>query len=320
MEAQTAQRVVDETPIPESAPLARIPEVMPASAPMPERAVPDNIAAAAMRAEVQTFTCSPEIDQLAIGLAAAQLAFGAVEKTLTAYVKSKKEGAQPYSYDYAPLSEVIAAIRPALNANGIALLQPPGLGRTTVALTTLLVHGPSGQWFRSDIRFPYDVEHIDPQAFGTLQSYLRRYSLLSIAGVAPEAMDSDDDAAAVTGRMRQGSNGNGHKPAAPATTVSMPQRASVMQAAAPVPPTPPLPGGFLLTSCTKQTTPKGVDYWQATWRGKEVVAFAEVGAALEKAFRSNRPIKELRTHDKPASVGAKVFCHVDEIVFAGGAS
>lgn len=322
-EAQTVEKTTDQvlqdlTTPREAAPLARIPELVTGA---PERAAPANIAAAALRAEAQTFSCSPEIDQLAAGLAQAQLAFGAIEKSLTAKVESRREGARSYQYDYAPLSEVLGAVRPALNSNGIAIMQPPGLGTKTVVITTLLLH-VSGQWFRSDLRFPFSLEHIDPQALGTVISYLRRYCVMSILGVSPEESE-DDDAAKFTQQIRNG-NGNGQKPA---TTVPMPQRASAQDVGAPITyaraaaqsAPPPTPAGFLLTACTKKTSPRG-DYWSATWRGKDVVAFGEIGEALEKAFRANRLLKDLVTHNKPASVGSTVFVHVDEIVFAGGAS
>lgn len=296
-------RTFHESPPPDAAPLARIPEVLPARTYVE---APETIATAALRAEVISFTCSPEIDQLAGGLAAAQLAFGKVIKTHRANVESRREGARSYSYDYAPLSEVLDAVMPALNQNGIALLQPPLLGKTSGVITTLLMH-VSGQWFRNDFRLP--VENFDPQAIGSVITYLRRYTIQSILGVAPE---HDDDGAAAM--PRKNGNGNGHKPA----SVPMPERASVQQPPPPPPAPPPPATGFLLTACVKKTPPNHTVYWAATWRGKDVVAFDEVGQALEQAFRANRPIKELRTHEKHASVGNKVFIHVDEIVFAGG--
>lgn len=292
-EAQTIDRpsILDETPR-EAAPLVRTPEVLP---PAP---------VAATSAQRMTFTSSPTIGQLIEALALAQLEFTAIERAHTAKVFSKRTNAE-YSYDYADLAAVLTAVRSACARQGIAILQPPLVGQRSVTVTTLIAH-KSGEFIRNELMLPLDDPN--PQAVGSAITYARRYSLQALLGVAPE--DPDDDAVAAMPKK----NGNGQKPAA---TVPMPQRASVQPSAPSPQPPVQTPAGFLLTACAKKTSPKG-DYWSATWRGREVVAFGEVGEALEKAFRANRPLKDLVTHDKPGSRPGVVFHHVDEIVFAGG--
>lgn len=290
MEAAQRTEAPTLTPeIPESAPLVHRPEVLP---PAPS---------ATTSAQRMTFTSSPTIGFLIEALAAAQLEFTTIERDHTAKVSSKRTGVE-YTYDYADLAAVLTAVRSACARQGIAILQPPLVGQRSVTVTTLIAH-KSGEFIRNELMLPLDDPN--PQAVGSAITYARRYSLQSLLGVAPEA--PDDDAAAAMPKRPNG-NGNGHsKPA----TVPMPERASVQ-------PQPAAPTAFPLTRCDKKT-PEGRDaYWSATWRGKDVVAFNEIGEALEKAFRANRLIKELVTHTKAASVGNAVFVHVDEIVFAGG--
>lgn len=281
-EAQTVERPIPSAAedLREAAPLvARTPEVLP---PAP---------AAATSAQRMTFTSSPTIGLLIEALALAQLEFTTIEREHTAKVSSKRTGVE-YSYDYADLAAVLTAVRSACARQGIAILQPPLVGQRSVTVTTLIAH-KSGEFIRNELMLPLDDPN--PQAVGSAITYARRYSLQALLGVAPEA--PDDDAAAA---MPKRPNGNGQRP-----TVPMPERASAA-----------VPPGFVLTACAKKTSPKG-DYWQASWRGKDVVAFGEVGEALERAFRANRLLKDLVTREKPGSHG-KVFHHVDEIVFAGG--
>jgi hypothetical protein len=79
--------------------------------------------------------------------------------------------------------------------NEIAVVQNPSRPEAgLVGMTTLLLHA-SGEWLESD---PLVVQAKDagPQAVGSCLTYLRRYQLAAMVGVAPE----DDDAEAGEGR------------------------------------------------------------------------------------------------------------------------
>lgn len=117
-------------------------------------------------------------------LAAAQGAFGEIERHLTAKIKSERAN---YEYKYAPLDEVLNAIRPALSANGIALMQFPLTRQGSVLVRTMLAH-KSGQWIYNELAAS-SVGN-DPQSVGSVITYLRRYGAQSISGVAP---GYDDD-------------------------------------------------------------------------------------------------------------------------------
>lgn len=138
--------------------------------------------------------CSQEhLGDVFEALAAAQGQFGEVERTLKAKIQSAKAN---YEYEYAPLDEVLQAIRPAMSQNGLSVMQFPfpatqQNGLTVVTVRTLIGH-KSGGWFSNDIRMT--SEGSAPREVGSAITYARRYSLMSIVGVAP-AVDDDGGAA-----------------------------------------------------------------------------------------------------------------------------
>lgn len=114
--------------------------------------------------------------ELVAALAKAQAAFGHVKKSKTnPHFKSS----------YADLADVIAAVVPALNAQGIALVQPIEDGD----LVTRLLFGDEA--IESRVSLNLDVK---PQELGSQLTYLRRYALSALVGVAAE--DDDDGNAA----------------------------------------------------------------------------------------------------------------------------
>jgi len=127
---------------------------------------------------------SPTIAALATALAKAQAAFTSIARARTADVQSKT-GAS-YSYRYAELCTVLDAVRGALAANGLAIVQRPRHRE----LETLIVH-ESGEWLSS--LTPILVgDSVGPQTYGSALTYARRYGLMALLGLASE----DDDGAA----------------------------------------------------------------------------------------------------------------------------
>lgn len=144
---------------------------------------------------------SPEIIEIATALAIAQGEFDVVEKNKHANVRSRKGDGSSFSYDYEDLASVLRAVRPALSKNGLAMVQLPTTMRGGVSVQTLLVHGPSGQWFRN--RFTLACDAGDPQAVGSALTYARRYALKSILGLASEDEDDDGERARVSNVERR---------------------------------------------------------------------------------------------------------------------
>lgn len=127
---------------------------------------------------------SNTIGKLAAALAKAQAEFGEVKKTKTAQIKSDKGS---YSYTYASLDDVLAAVLPALSKHGVALLQPATRTQSGVNVETLLLH-ESGEWIGSGLTMP--ASGGTAQSVGSAITYAKRYGLSSILGIAAE---EDDD-------------------------------------------------------------------------------------------------------------------------------
>ena len=106
-------------------------------------------------------------------------------------IEDAKRTESAHNYDYADLAGVLAAARPALIANELAVLQPPSTtveGR--ICVTTRILHS-SGEWMESDISLsPETLNRSNvAQATGSVITYLRRYSLAGVMGIA----QIDDD-------------------------------------------------------------------------------------------------------------------------------
>lgn len=137
-------------------------------------------------------TKSDQIGQLAAALAAAQAEYQAIEKDKKADIQSKT--GRSFKYQYADLSDVLAALRPALSKHGVAIIQPVTAKGKDVVVTTLLAH-KSGEWISEDMSLSADG--MDPRALGSAISYARRYGLLAMAGHMPGGEDDDGEAAGV---------------------------------------------------------------------------------------------------------------------------
>lgn len=127
-----------------------------------------------------TTVMSQSIKTIAGALLRAQRNMGAALKDAkNPFFKSK----------YADLNAVREASHPALNAEGIVVLQPivqNAFGRSFVR--TLLLH-ESGEFIASDTEVVASKQN-DPQAYGSAVSYARRYGLQSLVSLGAE----DDDA------------------------------------------------------------------------------------------------------------------------------
>jgi hypothetical protein len=133
---------------------------------------------------------SEKVGTLFAALAKAQAKFDEINRNKTAKVRgtNRKDGtAVEYSYRYADLGATLAAILPALNSEGIALIQPVRVTSKGVVVTTILMHGESEQWVSEEYEIP---AYSSPQDQGSAITYARRYSVWCLTGVAPE--DDDD--------------------------------------------------------------------------------------------------------------------------------
>lgn len=128
-------------------------------------------------------THSEGINQIATALAKAQSVMD----------NASKDRTNPaFRSAYADLASVREATSGPLSANGIAVLQAAATTEHGVTVETRLVH-TSGQWFACTLGAV--PKAYDPQSIGSTITYLRRYGLMSMAGIAPE----DDDGNAASG-------------------------------------------------------------------------------------------------------------------------
>lgn len=164
---------------------------------------------------------SETIGKLAEALSKAQRAIhGATKDSKNPHFNSK----------YADLASIVEACREPLSLNGLAYIQSSSADANLVRMTTMLLHS-SGEWIESD---PLQVQARDaaPQAIGSCLTYLRRYQLAAMVGIAPE----DDDAEAAEGRAVQPARTGAAQPTArPSARPPLPN-ANKMPAARPEPP------------------------------------------------------------------------------------
>jgi hypothetical protein len=87
---------------------------------------------------------------------------------------------------YADLAEVLNTVRPVLAANGLSVIQSPSFDGSTCHVTTTLAHSSGGYITGTMSCVPAKQ---DGQGIGAATTYLRRYSLAAVCGVA----QADDD-------------------------------------------------------------------------------------------------------------------------------
>jgi hypothetical protein len=116
-------------------------------------------------------------------------------------VKVKTRTGDEYTFDYAPLEEVISSTLPALNANGIGWICLRADGEPGVAdLHTMLTH-ESGAFMHvveklSTMAVNQDGSEypMKQQEFGSQLTYRRRYQYQCLAGCSPEYDDDGNKA------------------------------------------------------------------------------------------------------------------------------
>lgn len=124
-------------------------------------------------------------------------ALAAAQAEMSKVVKDAKN--DHFKSKYADLAGVVAAVRPALNANGIALFHQAVISEMGHAMKTILVHGKSDT--RIECEVPLIVNKNDMQGYKSATTYAKRIGLESVTGVAPD--DDDDGNAAAAAPPKQ---------------------------------------------------------------------------------------------------------------------
>jgi len=130
----------------------------------------------------QTITMSAQVDQL----------FGALAKAQAAIKNPQRNAENPFfKSSYTDLTAVWDAARVPLTDNGLSVTQLPSGSEWDIGLTTILAH-ESGQWLLST--FTLKATKPDAHGAGSALTYLRRYALASVVGIAPAGEDDDGNA------------------------------------------------------------------------------------------------------------------------------
>jgi hypothetical protein len=184
---------------------------------------------------------------IAAALAAAQAEMGkALKQTDNPHFRSK----------YADLGNVMDACMPALNANGIAVMQPFIASEFGNRVATVFLH-ESGERLETEI--PLILGKQDMQGLGSAITYARRYGLMCLAGIAPE--DDDGNAAAQNAPKR--------KPAEHGEAIKDAWRQSVMDSL-PEDATPEQTAkAFAAAICEDFASKKGIQSLENSWSKHE---------------------------------------------------
>lgn len=180
---------------------------------------------------------SEQIDKLAEALAKAQAAITSPPRNREVSVKGETKAGKEFTYTfkYATLDGIIDHVRAALTENGLWFTQTLANGDGKYRLVTRLLHS-SGQWVAGETPLfvkPNKYGEVTNQEFGSALTYMKRYALAAMLGVAA---DEDDDANAADGNTVESSK---DRTPAPASAPAMKGKLAAVTGATKEPDPPP---------------------------------------------------------------------------------
>lgn len=207
---------------------------------------------------------SEKLAALYAALAAAQGEFLPIEKNREVTIKPRDK--PQYTFRYADLEEILRKTRPALTKHGLAIFQTV----ETSMLTCMLAHS-SGGTISSHIAL--SRQDGDPKALGAAITYMRRYLVAPMLGVAADD-DLDEDG------QEPGDEPPHQQPAGQKPAVAQPQRRQAQQQPAQNGDSPPATPGEV-AYITKKIEAAGLTVAQA--RDQAGIAAGESLDGLTKA-------------------------------------
>jgi hypothetical protein len=144
-----------------------------------------------------SFQTSPTTEKLDAALSKAQgeIENAELSKENPAFKRDGKNS------KYADLTAIWGACRAALSKNGISVTQFPATApQGRVGLFTRIAH--EGQWMQSYCDLP--VTQHTAHSYGSALTYLRRFMLAAVVGVAPDEDDDGNNASIRGGEIPQG--------------------------------------------------------------------------------------------------------------------
>jgi len=170
---------------------------------------------------------------------------------------------------YASLGAHLESIKPIFHKHGLAILQFPTSTEKAIGVNTCIIH-TSGASIEESICIPVG-DNVKGQEAGAIISYLRRYALASVAGVATE-----DDDAEINRVVRTAS-----APAVKATTIPtqkfIPNPQASQEATGEVNFDIPVPFGKNKGTTLNNLPMSDLDYWANKWEPKPWEKTGKVG-------------------------------------------
>lgn len=121
----------------------------------------------------------------------------ALSKAQGKFATVKKSGKNPmFKSAYATFDDIIAAVRAPLAENGLSFSQILGMDQGIPTLSTILFH-ESGQFIGSETLLILGGGNrgtSEVQVFGSALTYMKRYALAALLGVASDEDDDGNDA------------------------------------------------------------------------------------------------------------------------------
>ena len=121
-----------------------------------------------------------------------------------------------FKSEYATLTSIMAACRPALSENGIAIVQGASVNEKMLTVTTMLTHS-SGEFISDDLTMA--IIKTGPQDIGSAITYARRYSLSSMVGIVSDADDDGESSKTQNKPAQRTQNKQSNKTPVPAKKV-----------------------------------------------------------------------------------------------------
>ncbi len=140
-------------------------------------------------------------------LAKSQAEFGSVKATSRVTFKN-------VDFKFAPLSDILGAVRPALNNNGLTLTQQtkhiPFGNANGIKVVTTLLHESGASYAIESVPVFYNVNDI--KNLGAQVTYLRRYEVKTLLGIEADSEELDMDNVPNQSQSTQetGNYGNNH--------------------------------------------------------------------------------------------------------------
>ena len=218
-----------------------------------------------------TFTHSPNTPELQ-----AQL-FASLVKAIAESKDVHADANNPFHKSkYATLSAHLSALKPVFAKHNLAIVQLPIGNSDSVGIRTCIIHS-NGAVISSDALIPvgevkkkdkntgeeYSVKEMSGQQAGSIYSYLRRYSLASIAGVATDDDDSETDREVRS--IPRSAPTTKYVEMSPASNTKVIMNDSKPEPISDIDPSMPVPFGNNKGTPIGELTEKDLKYWATTW-------------------------------------------------------